>query len=123
MVTAAQMVVLEAVDALSQEKGISPCFEEIADRIGVQSKSPVARGLGLLRDQGLVDYLPHKARTLWITAAGRDALRTFRAARGLDLLNDKISRLAAWATEELTAPVAIRDDAQSILNQINEGAA
>ena len=52
------------------DHGYSPSFREIADGIGVNSTRTVSRYLAQLRDQDLIEWTPHIARSLRVKASG-----------------------------------------------------
>lgn len=50
-----------------KERGYSPSYREIADGVGIRSISGVSRMLICLQERGLVTFLPHKARSIFVT--------------------------------------------------------
>lgn len=69
-----QRDVLRAIDHLQKRDGFSPSIRELADELGLTALRGVAQHLEYLKKKGAVRWLPHKARTLAITDAGRALL-------------------------------------------------
>lgn len=44
--------------------GVSPSLQEIADELGLASKSGAVRTLTLLKQRGFVDWIPNKSRSI-----------------------------------------------------------
>lgn len=118
MTTTAQIQTLEAIDTFIQQHGHSPSYENLADERGLASKSGVERLVRALKAQGLVNYRPNCARTLCITDEGVEALLVYRRAMGRIELSERIARVMRWASDELTAPPNVRDDAQTVLKTL-----
>lgn len=112
MTTPAQIQMLEAIDTFIQQNGYPPSYENLADERGLASKSGVDRLVRALKAQGLVNYLPNCARTLYITDQGLEALLVYRQDLG------RIARVMRWASDDLTAPPNVRDDAQTVLKTL-----
>lgn len=51
------------------EKGYSPTMQEICDGTGIKSKATVSYLLNWLKADGIIDFVPHSART--ITLGGK----------------------------------------------------
>ena len=62
--TPRQRDLYEFIDAYIFVNGCSPSFEEMKQSLGVKSKSNVDRLMKGLKEQGKIDYTPHKARTV-----------------------------------------------------------
>ena len=69
--TERQRALLRAIRDHWESEGYAPSLEELRNACGITSKSSVAYNLGRLSLYGLVNYQPHKARTLRLTNKGR----------------------------------------------------
>lgn len=90
--TAAQARCLEAIRRLTVN-GVPPSLEELRLDLGLATVSGVHRFLRLLRERGVVDWSPMRARTLHIVA---DAV----SEAALDRLSDaelKNVAITAWS--------------------------
>lgn len=54
------------IAVFSAMHGVSPSFQEIADNLGLKSKSPVHRIIHKLVDRGHATYTPNHSRTITI---------------------------------------------------------
>ena len=50
------------IEYVEENDGVSPCFDEIGDAIGLRSKSGIHRLLSALEDRGFISRLKHKYR-------------------------------------------------------------
>ncbi|EAP88634.1 LexA repressor [Oceanicaulis alexandrii HTCC2633] len=64
--TPRQRQVLDALIAAIDSTGVTPSFQEIADEIGLGSKSGVARIMDALEQRGWIQRLPNFARAIRI---------------------------------------------------------
>jgi len=71
--TPRQRTVLAAIATLTERQGYPPSHREIAPLVGI-GISTINYHLLSLTIMGLVDWEPWKARTLHLTAAGKEAL-------------------------------------------------
>jgi repressor LexA len=71
----AQLRVLEVLDAYHEAYGLAPSHREMCRLLGFTSTRGVHWHLGRLEEAGLVQRLPHTARAVRVTEAGRAALR------------------------------------------------
>jgi repressor LexA len=62
--TPKQKMALEFIKAYMEVKGYPPSYRNIAEGLGIRSKSNVHRLVHALREQGLLDLQPHKIRSL-----------------------------------------------------------
>lgn len=60
---------LDFVRDFIAEKGYSPSFTEIGGAIGLKSKGGVHSLIRQLKERGMVEYLPHRARSVRLTDA------------------------------------------------------
>ena len=63
-VTRRQNAVLEFVAKYCAEHGHSPSYQEIADAVGIASKSGVKRLIDGLVERGRLEMLPRRARSM-----------------------------------------------------------
>ena len=63
-VTRRQNAVLEFVTKYCAEHGHSPSYQEIADALGIASKSGVKRLIDGLVERGRLEMLPRRARSM-----------------------------------------------------------
>lgn len=63
--TPPQADALNAIRKLSRA-GVSPSFEELKVELALASKNSVVRLVRALKDRGLIDYLPYRARSIRI---------------------------------------------------------
>jgi len=68
-----QRSVLAAIAHLTEREGFPPVRREVGPLVGL-ALSTVEYHLFILGWMGLVDWEPNKARTLRLTAAGKEAL-------------------------------------------------
>lgn len=59
-----QKIALEFIKAYMEVKGYAPSYRNIAEGLGIKSKSNVHRLVHALKSQGLLDLDPHKIRSL-----------------------------------------------------------
>lgn len=67
-VTRRQNAVLEFVTKYCAEHGYSPSYQEIADAVGIASKSGVKRLVDGLVMRGRLEMLPRRARSMTVVA-------------------------------------------------------
>lgn len=63
-ITRRQNMVLEFINKYCQENGYSPSYQEIADAVGISSKSGVKRMIDNLIERGRLETLPRRSRSL-----------------------------------------------------------
>ena len=61
--TRRQKIVLDFIQAFIKEYGFSPSYVEIAQGIGLRSKSNICRIIHTLRDEGFIQNRPHTVRS------------------------------------------------------------
>ena len=66
-VTRRQNAVLEFVGKYCAEHGHSPSYQEIADAVGIASKSGVKRLIDGLVERGRLEMMPRRARSMVVT--------------------------------------------------------
>lgn len=99
--TRMQFRALEFIDLYVRENGISPSFDEIAEHLGLSSRSQVHRLVTKLEERGKIRRRPNSARSIEIT--GNDAefhLRRILCAiqcSGFIRFDDRIVREACRA--------------------------
>lgn len=69
--TERQAAVLGFIRTFSDETGFSPSYQQIADGLGLRSKSRICEAVTQLEERGLLHRLPGRARS--ITIVGRAA--------------------------------------------------
>ena len=62
--TPKQKLTLEFIKAYMAVKGYAPSYRNIAEGIGLKSKSNVHRLVHALKEQGLLDLDPHRIRSM-----------------------------------------------------------
>lgn len=67
MLTRKQSDLLEYL-TFSQATGKSPSYEEMQNRLGLSSKSGVARLIQALEERGFIERLPNRARAIRVLA-------------------------------------------------------
>ena len=66
-VTRRQNAVLAFVSKYCEEHGCSPSYQEIADAVGIASKSGVKRLIDGLVERGRLEMMPRRARSMVVT--------------------------------------------------------
>jgi SOS-response transcriptional repressor LexA len=66
-VTLKQKMVLEFVTKYCAKHGYSPSYQEIAEAVGIASKSGVKRLVDSLVERGRLEKLPRRARSVVVT--------------------------------------------------------
>lgn len=97
IITIAQRRVIASVVELTKALGYAPTVRELATHTGCSSTNGVAEHLRTLARRGLVTWVPHAARTMRVTDAGRG---------WLDITEEELARLvirARLARAELRA--------------------
>jgi SOS-response transcriptional repressor LexA len=64
VLTPAHHELLSIIDARIAESGVTPSYQELADAMGLKSKSVVYRMVNCLEERGYVRRLPNKARAI-----------------------------------------------------------
>lgn len=85
--TPVQARALGAIRTLTRE-GVSPSYSEIREALDLGSNSGVHRVLSCLRDRGLIDFIPHRARSIRIVGELEGLDR--RSSDDLRALRDRI---------------------------------
>lgn len=67
--TVRQSDVLNFIRAYHAERGFAPSYGEIADGVGLGSKSGVARIIEGLVERGYIGRMPHQARSIVVLGA------------------------------------------------------
>lgn len=62
--TAMQKKVFDYINQYWEENGYSPSYDDIADALGISSRSNVHRVIYALIERGFIENLPGKARSL-----------------------------------------------------------
>lgn len=104
MSTARQHQLVEAIRCMNAA-GVTPTYERLRERLGLASRSGVFRLLELLRDQGRVEWEPHRAGTLrLIEGPSREAMERWPDEEVMrvcgiayDILADRARREAVTA--------------------------
>lgn len=65
-ITPAQSLTLKYLEQYIEEKGYPPTFQEIADNLGMKSKSRIRDLLMGLEERGRIDILPNRARSIML---------------------------------------------------------
>lgn len=82
MLTARMRQCLSAIEDHLRDRGIAPSYDELAEKLGLRSKSGIHRLVISLEERGLVRRLPGRARALEIikpqTVPSPDYLRGYR---------------------------------------------
>lgn len=68
-VTARQARVLSFIQSYRTEKGYSPSYQDIADAVGISSRSGVKRVIDALVERGHLETLPCRARSIVLVGA------------------------------------------------------
>lgn len=55
---------LDIIEEYIERERQSPSFEDIKNALGIASKSSVVRLVRALKDRGMIDFLPHRARSI-----------------------------------------------------------
>lgn len=63
-ITRRQNMVLEFITKYCEDNGHSPSYQEIADAVGISSKSGVKRMIDNLIERGRLETLPRRSRSL-----------------------------------------------------------
>lgn len=73
--------------------GVAPSYEELAAALGMKGKGHLSALLTSMRERGLVDWLPRRARTIHVLAQPSDLeqLPTWR----LEKLRDEVAGILA----------------------------
>lgn len=66
-ITSRQLLVLEFIKTFVQMKGHSPSMQDIANGLGMKSRSNIHRIVHDLRKHGALSIRPHKFRTIKVT--------------------------------------------------------
>lgn len=69
--TERQAGVLNFVRSFSAEHNYSPSYQQIADALGLRSKSRICEAVTQLEERGLLQRLPRRSRSLHINIVGR----------------------------------------------------
>lgn len=96
MLTKQQRRALDFIAAEYQEKGVAPSFQEVADHLGVKSKSGVHRIIHALKDRGFLVMLDHKARAM--APVGMEPNGSSLTTLALRIL--RISGMDSWTRKE-----------------------
>lgn len=88
LITIAQRRVIAAIVELTKALGYAPTLRELATTLGISSTNGVAEHLRTMGRRGLVKWVPHSARTLRVTDAGR---------AWLDIGEEELERLVIMA--------------------------
>lgn len=71
---------LEAIKRLTID-GVTPNYQMIMDDLGLPGKASVHRLVHALRDQGVIDFLPGRARTIKVVDSGLQGLALDKIAK------------------------------------------
>lgn len=70
--TPKQAECLDAIRRLTTPEGVAPSFEELREALGYASTSRIYHLARSLREQGLVTFKDHRARTIKVVEPPRD---------------------------------------------------
>lgn len=98
---------LEAIQRLTVD-GVPPSFDELREDLGLANKSGVHRLLHGLRDHGIIDFLPGRARSIRIINPD---------LQGLAL--DKLALAASLVSRNKTNPT-MRDFRQAFYRAVTQ---
>jgi repressor LexA len=62
--TKKQKETLDFIREFWADKGYAPSYDDIADAVGLRSKSGINRLISALKERGWIDYIPNKARSI-----------------------------------------------------------
>lgn len=95
MLTARMRECLSAIEESLCDRGVSPSYEELAEKLGMRAKSGVHRLIGCLEERGMVRRLPGRPRALEIIKPqgdlSPDYLRGFR--EGSEAENARLKKI------------------------------
>ncbi|TXH16097.1 MAG: hypothetical protein E6R03_06105 [Hyphomicrobiaceae bacterium] len=71
-ITARQKQVLVLIRDFTKSNGYPPSRRDLLESLGVTSTNTIACLLNALKERGLIDLLPHKARGIKLTESAQD---------------------------------------------------
>lgn len=84
--TAKQSQLLECIDHFIEESGHSPSYAEMAQMIGLASKSGIYRLVMALKDRGFLSSLPYRRRTIEVRRLASERAPTLPVKSELEQL-------------------------------------
>ena len=67
MISKRQKNIIDFIIDYESKKGYAPSYQEISGGIGISSKSTVFKHIKSLKDRGLIDAVPGRKRSLFLT--------------------------------------------------------
>ncbi|HBH27069.1 MAG TPA: repressor LexA [Rhodospirillaceae bacterium] len=108
MLTAKQKDLLLFLHRWTTAQGTAPSFEEMAQALGLKSKSGVHRLISALEERGYIVRLPHRARAIEVVRLPQDCPEADRGEVDLPLLDASLAETG----RRMTVPARLLGDAK-----------